>query len=303
MHSSAFRTFAPLFATTFTLLSACSAAQPSPVVASPQHRAVDAPSPSSDASCAAPPPLWDQECPAGDDACSEAQRDGAKAWHAWTLRCAPVSPRDPIAGETVQANVPYPPGGQGICTAGNLTVEKVEQNDITVLRVKNETRGQCDDLLSFSGLDLGTLPAGRYRIDTGYWSNEFVVRPAGSDPGELPETTRLAAEVALVDAPGQCFGMPGPSVDGASKGDFDRRRVGRQMKKAFPDRSYQELERLYASAGHVTVTPDGPDSWRYAYRDGACCTISDVEGTLTRDAAGKVLVGPARVVSSESVPC
>ncbi|MEJ7734912.1 MAG: hypothetical protein WKG00_37705 [Polyangiaceae bacterium] len=214
-----------------------------------------------------------------------------------------MQPADPIAGEAIEVIVPYPPSSGGPCTADGASFElELERGSgVTVIRVRDVAHGRCEGMSGLSLVSVGALPPGAYRVDTGYWQTSFVVRPPGSDPGDLPETFLAAVAVAELHAPGRCFGMPGdePRLPATA---FAAMRVSAQMKKAFPGRSAEELLGLYQGATAISVTPSGPGEWRYAYADGACCTISAVQGTLRRQ-DDRWIVGPAAIVDTKTVPC
>jgi hypothetical protein len=281
--------------------AACGGAEPRPATAT-VARPAPAPAPPPPrlaGACAEPPAL--AECAPADRSCATENEERALAWRDWQLSCRPVLPADPIAGEAIEVNVPYPPSTDGPCTAGGTSFALERGAEVTVIRVRDVAHGRCERMSGLSVVSLGALPPGAYRVDTGYWQTSFVVRPPGSDPGDLPEALRAAIAVAEQHTPGLCFGMPGdePHLPAAA---FAGMRVSAQMKKAFPGRTAQELLGLYQGATAISVTPAGPGEWRYAYADGACCTISAVEGTLRRQ-GDRWIVGPAAIVDSKTVPC
>lgn len=238
-----------------------------------------------------------------DAGCEQRQIAAARAWTTWTLACAPISPADPIAGERISAMLPHestPAGGD--CYSGEMKKTVTKTNDVTVISVTNISTGDCANLGSLRAIDLGQLPAGSYRIESPGHTASFTVRPADSDPGDLPEALVLALEVANSHAPGTCFGMPGiePQDDFAA---YSTTRAATQMRKAFPGKTEAERQAHYLRAMRIRVAQDETGAWSYGYTDGNCCTISEMHGSLRRNAAGDIIVGPARTVSSTSVPC
>lgn len=254
------------------------------------------------ADCGERPPA-DMPCSDPSAACRDANVAWARAWKAFTLKCEPIRPANPIAGEAIEAIIPHPPGGAGECMAGEMKVTRVEQGDTTLLKVDNGTHGYCEDLGSLAVVDLGLLEAGHYELDTGYFRTSFDVRKVGSDPGALAETMIVAMAVAEKQEVGRCFGMPGPDQELPYGKPFEQQRIANQLKKAYPGVALELLQRRYRSASAMVVREIAKDRWTYAYTDGGCCTISQVEGEVRRRANGTFEVGAARVVSSEDVPC
>jgi hypothetical protein len=250
----------------------------------------------------APPPVA-----AGCEREPEVRADpaSATAWRDWSLKCRPIEPADPIEGESIEAMLPYPSRGAGPCTAAEISLQERRQGDETVIVVDGVATGDCSSMAGLSVASLGKLKAGRYRMELGDYHTSFVVRPAGSDPGQIPEPLRLAIEVARAHAPGTCFGMPSVGDDPMRdlRRPFEETRAGTLMRKAFPSLGERERELLYSSATSITVTPAGNGSWTYAFTDGKCCTINQVAGDVARRVDGTVSVSAPRVVSSTTVPC
>lgn len=244
---------------------------------------------------------------AGCDREPEVRADPASAttWRDWTLTCRPIEPADPIEGESIEAMLPYPSRGAGPCTAAEISLQERKQENETVIFVDGVASGDCSSMAGLSVASLGKLKAGRYRLELGDYHTSFVVRPAGSDPGDLAEPLRVAIEVARAHAPGTCFGMPGVGDDPMRdlRRPFEETRAGTLMRKAFPSLGERARESLYSSATGITITPAGADAWTYAFTDGKCCTINQVAGDVTRRADGTFGVSAPRVVSSTSVPC
>jgi hypothetical protein len=272
---------------------------PAPVVIQPEKPAPARPMPV--ALCSEEQPPAEPVCEAGTQACRDAYAAWMKASNDYVLRCEPIRPASPIAGEAIEVIYPYGPDSSGECTAGETNVTRTREGDVTVIHIDNGTHGMCSQIGSLPLTELGVLTAGRYRIDTGHWQHDFEVRPEGSDPGDLDERVVVAMEVARVHHVGQCFGMPG---DFPTFGQpFAQTRLANQLKKAFPKDSAEALEGLFVSARAIAIEPTGTSQWTFRYTNGACCIISQMQGEVTRAFDGTWLVGPANAISSESVPC
>ncbi|MFO0551077.1 MAG: hypothetical protein U0271_21990 [Polyangiaceae bacterium] len=253
------------------------------------------------ADCAVRPPA-EQPCEDSSASCREASAKWARMWNDFTLKCEPIQPLNPIAGESVEALIPHPPGGEGPCMAGEMKITRIEQGDTTLLKIDNGTHGDCESLNSLAVAELGLLAPGHYRVDTGYFQTSFDVRPAGSDPGSLPEATLVAMAIAEKQQVGRCFGEP-PAQEVAFGKPFEQLRIANQLKKAYPGVGLDELERRYQSAIGMVVREVSAGHWTYAYTNGACCSISQMEGVVTRRANGTYEVSDPKVVSTQNVPC
>ncbi len=168
--------------------------------------------------------------------------------------------------------------------------------------------GDCRGRDAGMGVALGTLPAGRYRVVvrpsaalSGVPDETLVVLPTSTDPGELPLDLRVRLAVADKLRPGHCFGMPSPDRE-LDLGHYAPRLV-RQMRKAYPGSDDRSLRHLLRRAHGIGLQASASGAWTYRATDGACCSITELEGTVRLGAGSKIEVGEARVVRARNVPC
>lgn len=212
-------------------------------------------------------------------------------------------PTDPIDGERITLQLPHPASQDtvGDCITLQPHVRISEETWGFRLFVRLTVRGDCSQSGPYSFVRLDPLEAGQYLVESGSLQGQFVVRPAGTDPGDLPLNDRLRIEVARSYPTNECDCLPERPQD-----EFQELRISRQMAHAFPDVSVYILERWFEAGQGVSLDDNGDDRWTYTYQDYTDGRNECIRATMVGDVwleQGDIVVSEPGAIDSERIEC
>jgi hypothetical protein len=258
-------------------------------------------------------PIEAQLCPDGGAACRDNQLKVNHYLGRWHLRCEPLTPADPIAGERVGAIVAGKPEAlpltrdPAVCSdpARNHApvVTRRQEGARTVFEVSSNRDAACRGGADSYPVTLGMLEAGAYEVRSEHGRQRFTVRPRGSDPGTFDSDTILRFRIAQAHHIQQCDGDPlcngGPFVGP----DFEATRASNRLKRLFPNVPQPEREQIFSTARAVFLHETGPGAWTYEFTSKGLCGSSHHRGQVTQQPDGSFIIGDPVMLSHQLIPC